>query len=79
MDEKILGCDICDEDWEESFFCEICSKGGHLEMHTEPLLSGLEWDYIGPDCEEREVWVPNGVCFNCCPGHKPQPSIKERT
>lgn len=62
-------CDCCDEEWEESFFCKVCSDTPTLEEALTPLTE-FEWDYVGPDCEMREAEVYRTVCLNCCMGHK---------
>lgn len=58
-------CDACEEVWEESFFCEKCSSGGHEEIVEKP---NTMWD--GDPHDEtifEEEWVSNGnICMNCC-------------
>lgn len=68
MAEKTKVCDACGEEWEEDFFCEICSRGGEYRIEEVP---DLMWDgYPGRDYVEEETWVPNGdICLNCCGGH----------
>jgi|GEM_PF-5469761 hypothetical protein len=62
-------CDVCEEEWEDSFFCPECSKGGHYEMVESPVLnwSGNPSD---PETEIDEEFVANGyICLNCCDCH----------
>ena len=68
MAEKMRTCDSCGEQWEASFFCDDCSRGGSWEIHEVP---DLMWDgYPGKDYIEEEEWVPNGdICLNCCMDH----------
>ena len=46
-------CTHCDEEWEDSFFCDKCSKPEFDEVldGTGSLVSG---------------WFPQDVCLNCC-------------
>lgn len=79
MADETKFCDGCGEQWEESFFCEICSKGGFYEMREVP---NFMWN--GDPSEEyiwQEEWVPDGdICLNCCMCHtkpsKPLPLVK---
>lgn len=67
--EKTTFCDVCGEEWEESFFCVTCSSGGHCEEQEVP---NTMWDGDPNDEYVLEiVWVPNGdICLNCCNGHR---------
>lgn len=46
-------CDCCGEDWEDSFFCEKCSR-----LATEERIGDEEWGGYHHD-----------VCGNCCRCH----------
>ena len=67
-DKKTKTCDACEEEWEESFFCEKCSRGGR---HEEVEAPNMFWDgYPGEECVMEEEWIPNGdICLNCCTCH----------
>ena len=57
--EKRLTCNICDEEWEASFFCAVCERDGEWMG---------SWDGLG------EGWRPVGnVCGNCCICSYPTP------
>ena len=61
-------CDICGEEWEETFFCTICS--GSVDT-IETLVPVLNWQGYGDYLEEgEEEIILDNVCYNCCPGHK---------
>lgn len=60
-------CDCCHEEWESSFFCDVCSSEPELVERRRPVLI---WDYIdGHDYEDCEEYVYRSVCLNCCAGH----------
>ena len=63
-------CDACDEQWDDAFFCPVCSKGVHLEEEEVPDIM-WDCDPRTPETIIKEVWVRNGdICLNCCPGHR---------
>lgn len=49
-----MTCDCCGDDWEESFFCETCTKRA-----TDERLGD----------EEMGGGLPHNVCGNCCQCH----------
>ena len=72
MAEKKFVCDCCEEEWEESFFCPVCS-GWYREEHEVP---NLMWDGY-PASEETEMEmedVHKDICFNCCNDHPRSPT-----
>lgn len=59
------GCDICDEYWEPTFFCEACSREPDVVTH---LRANPYW-FGDPDEEELievEESVCRATCLNCC-------------
>jgi Fe2+ or Zn2+ uptake regulation protein len=61
-------CDCCDGDWEDAFFCKVCSDTPELEERLMPML---DWGGEDDDMEMQEVDVYlRSVCLNCCMGHK---------
>lgn len=64
-------CDMCEEEYEDAFFCSACSRlycfDGEVELKPGILWCGSPKDeYV---LEEREPeW--RDVCGNCCMGHR---------
>ncbi len=56
-------CDICEQEWDESFFCKKCSSRLVLE---ETLTPKLIYYGDGDEYEPDEDWVQYDVCCNCC-------------
>lgn len=54
-------CTLCDEEWEDDFFCEKCSQP--------------EFDAIFVDNERVEGWFPVRACLNCCTCSIPKYSL----
>jgi hypothetical protein len=61
-------CDHCNEEWEESFFCNKCSgKYQGTEVIESPKLI---YYGCGNEMEFEEEYVFSGdVCYNCCTCH----------
>ena len=65
--KKTRICDICGEEFEETYFCPICSNS--IET-IETLVPILNWQGYGDYLieGEEEIIIEN-VCYNCCTGH----------
>lgn len=64
----VCQCVCCQEEFEESFFCEKCSNRKELieREYPNPLWNG----YSDDEYYTKEEWEEQGcTCMNCCTCH----------